>query len=106
MATLGTRVQLVRTRSSWSFPCLPLVLTFGFFFARYYRRGSDDGDPAGRRSYHDPSPANFVTAWKLVYDRFKQELPTVQHMWCANVGGMDEIRQFWPGEEYVVSECA
>lgn len=81
----------------WAFPDLL------FWLLGYYRRGSDDHDPTGRRSYHDPSPANFLTSWRLVYDTFKRELPTVQHMWCANVGGMDEIRQFWPGEEYVVS---
>lgn len=79
---------------SWTL--LILLSTF-----RYYTRGSDDLDPTGRRSYYDPNPQHFINAWRVVYTKFKAELPTVQHMWCANVGGMDQLWQFWPGPEYV-----
>lgn len=46
---------------------------------------ADDLDPNHKRTYYDPSVANFLSSWKLVYTRVKAALPSVQLLWCANV---------------------
>lgn len=67
----------------------------------YARKGSDRDDPTGAGSYYDPDPAAFVSTWKVIYNKVKQEIPSILHIWCPNDGIIAEVQPFWPGPEYV-----
>ena len=58
-------------------------------------------DPTGQRHYYGGNATDFVNAWKVTVDVVRASLPTVKHMWCANVGTMSQLWPFWPGEDYV-----
>lgn len=76
-------------------------LRFAHEFNWYTRRGSDDLDPTGRGKYYAGGAPDFVEAYQTTVDLVRAALPTIKHMWCPNVGGMDEIAPYWPGPEYV-----
>lgn len=51
----------------------------------YFTKGSDDENPNGKGSYYVGTPAQYIEAWKVMYNTIKPVLPSVRFFWSPNV---------------------